>query len=128
MPTRLTPPQVLSLPAVRRRAAGDGIAGVAPTVLLLVGLAAAMFSGWATARGSTLLLAPLVGLALYIILAHTTLTPYAAILIGASTFASTYALPRTAHAYPAELFVILGLVLLPFSNYRRFGGGTGLLM
>ncbi len=100
----------------------------APALLFLLGCLVTLFAGWAAADGQKLYLVPIVAPALYIVLAPTTLVPYSLVVLAASTFSSAYWFPSTLHFYPAELFVLFGLALLPFSNHRTLGGATGVLM
>jgi hypothetical protein len=72
-----------SMPLAIRRAAPFPRSSVAPPLVL--GLAAALFSGRAAGRGSVILMAPITE---SIIFAHATLLPFASLLIGVLTFAT----------------------------------------
>jgi O-antigen ligase len=120
-----------NLPILRRHGPIDpreALIRRVPRLLVLVGFLVALITAWAIANGHHILIAPLIGVALYIILAPRSLMPFALVLVAVATFISAYALPRVAHFYPAELLVFLGLALLPFSNYRKFGGAVGVLV
>ncbi len=116
-----------NLPQLLRAPSRDVAIRVTPTLLVFAGVTLAAFSGWADARGSKTLLVPIAALALYIILAHTTLVPFAAVLaLGLDVrrcvrpSESRTFLPRRVHAHPRAG----STAVLELPEFRRRNGAV----